>query len=370
MDPINREIANLLREIVRPMRTDSLVKLESERELEKRLGAGRQRIRAVIHQLMSEGLLVKQEGKGTFVTPLVRNKYLNLICSPDVKNNDPFYNNLLMELTNFAAKESVNICLTRLEDLSTGFPAFPALVVGKLGEADLVRVRDVFPTVIAFENYIESDEINQIYFDHYRIGWNAAKALTDYGHRKILHLTGPNRYASSSLRRNGFIDAARKYNVEYTVLSGKMNFQGGYRAGEAIADVVRAGGCTAAFVVNDWMAVGLMQYMKENSLRIPEDLSVVGVDNIPLSSQISPSLTTFSLDVRMMIAEVFVLLNAMSAEGGGKAAPDGMRGGRRVILTPVLITRESIRRLDAASEPEEEANEDPEDISQSGILCG
>lgn len=344
MDPINQEIANLLRERVRPMRSDSLVKLESERELEKRLGAGRQRIRAVIQQLMSEGLLVKQEGKGTYITPVVRNKYLNLICSPDIKNNDPFYNNLLVELTNFAAKESVNISPLRLDNLKNGFSNSPALVVGRMDDPALNQLKDAFPTLIAFENYLEHDTVNQIYFDHYKIGWNAVKALSDYGHRKIMHVTGPNCYASASLRRTGFIEAAQKFGVEQTVFSGKMNFQGGYQAGEAVAGMVRQGDCTAVFVVNDWMAVGLMQYMKENGIRVPDDVSIVGVDNIPLSSQISPSLTTFSLDVRMMVAEVFVLLNTMNA--GDKSDQDTLTADmmtcRRVILTPVLIARESL----------------------------
>jgi len=57
------------------------------------------RIGEVINQLVSEGLLVKYEGKGTYVAPIVRNKYINLICSPTTKRNDPFYNRMLMELT-------------------------------------------------------------------------------------------------------------------------------------------------------------------------------------------------------------------------------------------------------------------------------
>ena len=57
------------------------------------------RIGEVINQLVSEGLLVKYEGKGTYVAPIVRNKYINLICSPTTKRNDPFNNRMLMELT-------------------------------------------------------------------------------------------------------------------------------------------------------------------------------------------------------------------------------------------------------------------------------
>ena len=349
MDPINDEIAKLLREVVRPMRSNRLIKLDSERILEKKLGAGRQRIRAVIQQLMSEGLLVKHEGKGTYITPLVRNKYLNLICSPDIKHNDPFYNNLLVELTNFAAKESVSIGPLRLDNLKDSFPDSPTLVVGRLREEQLRRLEEAFPTLIALENYLDHDSINQIYFDHYKIGWNAVKALTEHGHQKVLHVTGPDRYASASLRRTGFVEAARKYAVESTILSGKMNFQGGYHIGETVADMLRRKEFSAVFVANDWMAVGLVQYLKEKGIRIPDDLSVIGVDNIPLASQISPSLTTFSLDVRIMVAEVFALLNTIHADDG-TTGPE-MSGGRRVLLTPVLIARESLKAYEGQISP-------------------
>lgn len=109
MNKENKEIADILREEAKRLRSDRLIKLESERKLEQRLQVGRQRIREVINQLVSEGLLVKYEGKGTYVAPIVRNKYINLICSPTIKRNDPFYNRMLMELTTYAAKNSVNM---------------------------------------------------------------------------------------------------------------------------------------------------------------------------------------------------------------------------------------------------------------------
>ena len=104
MNKENKEIADVLREEVKRLQSDRLIKLESERKLEQRLQVGRQRIREVIGQLVSEGLLIKYEGKGTYIAPIVRNKYINLICSPTIKMNDPFYNRMLMELTTYAAK--------------------------------------------------------------------------------------------------------------------------------------------------------------------------------------------------------------------------------------------------------------------------
>ena len=107
MNQENKEIADILRREVKQLQSDRLIKLESERKLERRLMVGRQRIREVINQLVSEGLLIKYEGKGTYVTPIVKNKYINLICSPSIKLNDPFYNRMLMELTGYSDRKSV-----------------------------------------------------------------------------------------------------------------------------------------------------------------------------------------------------------------------------------------------------------------------
>lgn len=337
MNPINKEIANILREELKMMQSDHLVKVESERSLEQRLGVGRQRIRAVINQLTTEGLLIRHEGKGTYITPIVKNKFLNLICSPDIKTNDPFYNNLLVELTNYAAKESVNIIPLNINTLQNGFTHSPLLMIGRFSEEDLGILKQIFHVLVAFENYPEHEDFTQIYFDHYKIGFNAAKVLAEYHHQKVIHLTGPNRYASSNLRRDGFIRGAQKYNLDYEILSGKMNFQGGYRAGAVVKKLIQEDKFTSLFVVNDWMAVGLMQYLKENGVRIPEEVSIISVDNISLAGQISPGLTTYSLDMKVMIAEVFALLNNMPGDMEEQVP------SKRVTLAPVLITRDTLK---------------------------
>ena len=339
MNPINHEIANILREKFKTMQSDQLVKIPSERTLEQRLGVGRQRIRAVINQLASEGLLIRHEGKETYITPIVKNKYLNLICSPDIKSNDPFYNNLLVELTNYAAKESVNITPLNMGTLKNGFAHSPLLTIGRFCEEDLSELKKNFHIFVAFEDYPEHEDFVQIFFDHTKIGFNAAKVLHEHYHAKVIHLTGPNKYASSNCRRNGFIKGAQKYSMNFEIVSGKMNFQGGYKAGPVIARLVREQGFTAVFVVNDWMAVGLMQALKENGLRIPTDVSIISVDNIALASQISPGLTTYSLDMKIMIAEFFSLLNNIPTD------PEDIEDnfyGKKVTLQPVLITRDSL----------------------------
>lgn len=343
MNKENKEIADILRQEVKQLQSDRLIKLESERKLEQRLQVGRQRIREVIGQLISEGLLIKYEGKGTYVAPIVRNKYINLICSPSIKMNDPFYNRMLMELTNYAAKNSVNMIPVTMGSLEKGDAASPILIVGKLEEEQIQKIREEYLRIISFENYPDHDDFIQIYFDHFKIGINAVRVLTGYGHKKVIHITGPDRYASALYRKNGFIRGARKSGIRYEVLESKMNFQGGSGLADQVSRLVVNQGFTAVFAANDWMAIGLIQGLRAKGIDVPMQVSVLSVDNIPLASQFSPALTTYSLDANIIIAECFSLMEEMEREV--QTHSRDRKINRRIILQPVLITRDTLRRI-------------------------
>jgi DNA-binding LacI/PurR family transcriptional regulator len=93
------------------------------------------------------------------------------------------------------------------------------------------------------------------------------------------------------------------------------------------------------FASNDWMALGLMHVLQENGVRIPEDVSVIGCDDIPLASQREPALTTFRWDFGLLISEVL-------DEFARMAAPAYRR--RKIMLNAEFIERASLRRGDAA----------------------
>lgn len=339
MNQDNKEIADIMRSEIQKLQTDHLVRIDSERKLEVKLNVGRQRIREVINQLVSEGLLVKYEGKGTYIIPVVKNKYVNLICSPSIKMNDPFYNRLLMELTIYSAKHSVNIIPLNMDKLMNGDVDFPILMIGRFEKTEMDNIREIYPRIISFENYPDHDDFVQIYFDHFKIGMNAAKVLASYGHKKVLHIAGPAKYASANYRRTGFIRGTRKYGMESLIIESKMNFRGGFDLAEKVKWHIMQEGYTAVFAANDWMAIGLIQGLKSLGIEVPEQLSVLSVDNIPLADQIAPGLTTYSLDANMMIAECFALMDIAESNYDKNAFR------KNIILKPALITRETLRSI-------------------------
>ena len=128
-----------------------------------------------------------------------------------------------MELTSYSAKHSVNMIPLTMETLEKGDDLSPVLMIGKFEEEMLQKIKAAYSRVISFENYPDHDDFAQIYFDHFKIGINAAKVLAGYGHKKVIHITGPDTYASALYRKNGFIRAESSAFRTKNALSGILH---------------------------------------------------------------------------------------------------------------------------------------------------
>ena len=120
----------------------------------------------------------------------------------------------------------------------------------------------------------------------------AARYLLSLGHRKIAHLTGPKQHGNLSDRTRGFVRALQAFKnpVHPIVRYGKFNFAGGAELTRKLLDAHPD--VTAIFAANDVMAFGVVKAALERGLRIPEDLSLIGFDNIEFSGIVHPPLTT------------------------------------------------------------------------------
>lgn len=162
----------------------------------------------------------------------------------------------------------------------------------------------------------------------------AVRHLLDQGHRVIGHLSGPADWLDAQARQ-----AEWRYVLEQAGLPvppaahGDWSPDTGYAAAEQLLQVP---GLTAVFAGNDQMALGLIHALSDRGLRIPEDISVVGFDDIPESPHFRPPLTTIHQDFESLgVAGVAVLLAILGEEV--PALP------RRI--DPSLVIRESTRAL-------------------------
>ncbi len=176
----------------------------------------------------------------------------------------------------------------------------------------------------------------------------AVKHLLGLGHRRIGHIRG--LYACSEERFQGYCDALREAGI---ALDPALVLQGDFApaSGQACARAFFAmpERPTALFVGNDQMAYGVLAVAQQLGVRIPEEVAVVGFDDIPLSAYIRPALTTVHqpfFEMGQRAAELLLSLVESSATGA-QTAPDGAKKGTdaqsavNIQLATSLTVRES-----------------------------
>jgi DNA-binding LacI/PurR family transcriptional regulator len=169
-----------------------------------------------------------------------------------------------------------------------------ALVDGLVLPSDRIAqfVRDGFP-IVCLDRDIDSSAIPLVQVDNRLGGRLAADHLLELGHTRIAHVTGAPALHISDDRLAGYQDALREDGIEphpSLVAPGTFTEEGGYLAAKAL--VRRHPHVTAIFAANDLSAVGVLNALAEAGRRVPEDVSVVGFDDLRLAGYTSPPLTT------------------------------------------------------------------------------
>lgn len=117
--------------------------------------------------------------------------------------------------------------------------------------------------------------------------------LAELGHRSLLHISGPRNWAASRNRVHAYEAGIARHGLRSAgVLVGDWSARAGYEAIASLADLP----ATAIVAANDQTALGVMLALKERGLRIPADVSVVGIDDIPEAAYFDPPLTTVRID--------------------------------------------------------------------------
>ncbi|MEQ1645522.1 MAG: LacI family DNA-binding transcriptional regulator, partial [Pyrinomonadaceae bacterium] len=137
------------------------------------------------------------------------------------------------------------------------------------------------------------EKVSNIVID-YAVGIDeAVQHLISLGHRDIVHIAGSHEIHSAGVRRQAFIDSMKRHlpkGPEPRLYEGDFRFEGGRLAASKLLS--EASLPTGVVVANDLMALGAMQEFKSAGLRIPEDISIIGFDDISFASLSEPPLTT------------------------------------------------------------------------------
>lgn len=160
----------------------------------------------------------------------------------------------------------------------------------------------------------------------------ATRHLLDAGHATVWHVSGPDDWFDARGRVVGWRRALTEAGAEIPPLMPADWFAAsGYRNGQILA---RMADVTAVFAANDHLALGILRALHERGRRVPHDVSVVGFDDVPEAAYYIPPLTTVRPDFHAVAAASIDLLLAQITSGH--------RLGDRRVLTPTLVTRDSV----------------------------
>jgi LacI family transcriptional regulator len=163
----------------------------------------------------------------------------------------------------------------------------------------------------------------------------AVEHLLSLGHRDIAFITGPQGNADAGERLRGFHQALITAGLDpdrALVVPGDFSEMAGFEAGPVL--LAHPQRPTAVFAANDSMAIGLLAALRRRGCRVPEDLAVVGFDNVAIAGYLNPALTTVNVDACGLGSQaVELMIGAM--EAGPQVAPV------RQVIPAILKIRQS-----------------------------
>ncbi|ASN06248.1 LacI family DNA-binding transcriptional regulator [Virgibacillus necropolis] len=159
-------------------------------------------------------------------------------------------------------------------------------------EITLESARKGFPLVV-LDRDLENEFVYHVDVDNVHGGYLATEYLIKNGHDKIAYVSGPSNTYDNELRFQGYMNALNHHGITYQPrwkLSGDFTREGGYRATKLL--IAQRDLPQGIFYANDEMAIGGLQAFKNHGINIPNDISIIGFDDIQLAEYVSPPLTT------------------------------------------------------------------------------
>lgn len=239
---------------------------------------------------------------------------------------------IILSNTNENYKDEENAIRTMLEGRVDGILLVPTMI--KAGTVNGLMDKKIpyvllgrhFPNIVS--NLVSNDDIFG--------GYLAGKHLISRGHKEFIYITGPLFISSAQERLDGFIKAIEENGLlksSIRVYETEASLQGGY---ETVRSLINKGKLVSSiFCFSDFIAFGVLKALQEKSILIPDEVAVMGYDDIEFSEAISPSLTTIDMSkFRLGKRAVELLVQYINA-------PPEERTYRQLIMEPVLVVRKS-----------------------------
>lgn len=219
---------------------------------------------------------------------------------PDIAN--PFFSEIIRGMEQVAHENRYSVLLGDTQSSVAREQAYADLVTARQADGLITLTRRIprlqtagrLPVVNACE-YVRNRDITSVYIDNVAAAKTAVKHLITLGHKRIAFVSGPVDSPISVDRRDGYAAALREARIASThslMTTGDFSMESGVRAVELLMAQKRT--FTALFCSNDEMAIGAIRALASHGLSVPDDVSVVGFDDIRFARYTSPPLTTIA----------------------------------------------------------------------------
>jgi LacI family transcriptional regulator len=263
---------------------------------------------------------------------------------------DPFFPHLLCGITQACNSHRYHLMLSLFND-----PAGPETMyrrVVRSGHLDGVVVastrlddpliarllKDRIPFVMVGRH--PEERVSYVDVDNVAAARMAVEHLIRLGHHRIATITGPLNMTGGEDRLEGYRQALEAHRLpvdDDLVFEGDFTEAGGAVAARRLLSL----SVTAIFAASDIMAVGALKAIREAGLRVPQDVALVGFDDVPLATAVEPALTTVRQPIeRLGSMATDLLLNSL------ENPPDGRAPAHKIILPAKLVIRGSCGALE------------------------
>lgn len=262
---------------------------------------------------------------------------------------NPFYSYIIAGAERECARHHISLMYANIEvddqNHAMGLPAMllearvdGVIVLGAFLEETISHISTLASqNVVLVDAYTSNGNgFDSVLIDNLDGAMRAVNYLIARNHRCIgLIGTQPDSYPSIRERRQGYLNALAQHNLKPFIEDGAWWREDAYEA--ACRLMAHAPEITAIFACNDEAALGVLNALQDNGLRVPDDVSLVGFDNIDLVQEVTPPLTTMHVDK--------VLMGVVAVRHLMDRAVEPNRTPLKTLVTTQLIERASVRSL-------------------------
>jgi LacI family transcriptional regulator len=255
---------------------------------------------------------------------------------PDLAN--PAFQAVLSSLSKTAAKDGYRVLVADSAESPSDEPLLAAeirrrcdalvLCAPRMPEAQLIALADSVRPLVLINRTSAGITAPALSIDYQAGIQNLAQHLYSLGHRRIVFLEGPATSVSNGYRLRGIAEFEAATGAHVERIPGGVTSEDGL----AVAERIRDSGATGVLAYNDLVAIGLLGGLTDLGVRVPDDISVTGFDDIPFARYSSPQLTTASVPHEELGVQAWYRMRALIR---------GEEPGHNVTFQPRLVVRQS-----------------------------